>query len=138
MKTSDLEGPALDWWVAKATGKLHELFEMSEADMPLSTWIEGGGSEIFSPSTWWSDGGPIIEREQIELSCRARGTRQFLHEWQAMSTGPFSFGLTPLIAAMRCYVSSKFDNEVPDEAESTSPAFAGPVMPCSGLDTQAT
>lgn len=58
----------------------------------------------YHPSTNWAQGGPIIERECIELQ-----------NWGAHSV-PWSawideehhhYGTTPLIAAMRCYVASK-------------------------------
>ena len=58
----------------------------------------------YHPSTNWAQGGPIIEREQIQLE---------LFEDQWVSTiikGSCVFGdygQTPLIAAMRCYVASK-------------------------------
>ena len=58
----------------------------------------------YHPSTNWAQGGPIIERECIELQ-----------NWGVLSV-PWSawideehhhYGTTPLIAAMRCYVASK-------------------------------
>jgi hypothetical protein len=97
MKTSELEGAALDWAVAQC--------EYS----PVRYGFDDNCPEY---STDWSRGGPIIERERIRLDprglwCAAHDT----HEWTE-STGP-----TPLIAAMRCYVASKLgdDVEVPEE-----------------------
>jgi hypothetical protein len=66
-------------------------------------------------STDWSQGGPIIEREGI-------ATKKWLGAWQAeveflpdddthYRYGK-SYGPTPLIAAMRCYVASKLGDEV--------------------------
>ncbi len=84
-------------------------------------------------STDWAHGGPIIERENIWL---ARYTDNRVHpneaprpvdpEWSAcVATSDYdSFvpnrayycaGPTPLIAAMRCFVCSKFGDEVPNE-----------------------
>jgi hypothetical protein len=92
MKTSELEGAALDWAVAQC-----EYF-------PVRHGVDDNCPEY---STDWSRGGPIIERERIRLDprglwCAAHDT----HEWTE-STGP-----TPLIAAMRCYVASKLGDEV--------------------------
>ena len=95
MKTSELTGPALDWAVAKCEG--------------LSHWLHGR----VHYSTDWSQGGPIIEREGIELLCESLGFR-----WVASpQKGPEWRGSTPLIAAMRCYVASKLgDNvDIPEE-----------------------
>lgn len=70
-------------------------------------WEEGG----FQPSLDWSQGGPIIERENIELKPTYAGWTAFL------GNTLFANASTPLIAAMRCYVASKLGDtvEVPDE-----------------------
>jgi hypothetical protein len=60
-----------------------------------------------SPSTNWAHGGPIIERERIDVL--------YEHDlrWIAVpQKGIESYGPTPLIAAMRCYVASKLGDEV--------------------------
>lgn len=97
VKVSELSGAALDWAVAE-----HEQF------------LE----DVFEPSSYWGDGGPIIEREGISLYLDTNNL------WQAniFAGNPAVFGTgvegsTPLIAAMRCYVASKMGDEVdvPDE-----------------------
>jgi hypothetical protein len=111
MKVSELQGAALDWAVA--------LIEYPE-------WKEQGYLEVFphdlsfddgttyAPSTDWAQGGPIIEREGICI-----GSGMDAPTWYAnKGLGKYhQFGLTPLIAAMRCYVASKLGDEVevPDE-----------------------
>jgi hypothetical protein len=67
-------------------------------------------------STDWALAGPIIEREEISLS-RDFATGRV--EWSAWTPAPirddaeaFGYGLTLLIAAMRCYVASKLGDEV--------------------------
>lgn len=74
----------------------------------------------WEPTTNWSQGGPIIEREGLHL--RKSGCEWQCDYWNE-STLNFdtSYGLTPLIAAMRCYVASKLGDEVevPDELETT-------------------
>ena len=68
--------------------------------------------EHYAPWKNWAQGGPIIERERIEL-------RPFDGEkWIATDNlNEEFFGPTPLIAAMRCYVASRLGAEVnvPDE-----------------------
>ena len=98
MKTNELTGAALDWAVAKAEGYIGVALEVRT-------------EEWYTPSTDWAQGGPIIERECIEIR------RSFNSEqgtWQAIrqqfknnKNGP-----TPLIAAMRCYVASRLGDEV--------------------------
>lgn len=67
------------------------------------------------PSTDWAQGGPIIEREWIDLHCVNDSL------WEAECPAPCGLamqnGPTPLIAAMRCYVASKLgaDVDVPEE-----------------------
>lgn len=72
-------------------------------------------SDIFPYSTSWSAGGPIIEREGIETTPCACKTEKMWSAWLPFaSTGePWRvFGPTPLIAAMRAYVASKFGETV--------------------------
>ena len=121
VKTSELTGAALDWAVAKCEGATtlrHDSvacwwFTLNGRDRVLS----GGWSakQNWQPSTDWSQGGPIIERErfcvmQIDNGwcCTTNGSALHSHAQQ---------GQTPLIAAMRCYVASKMGDtiEIPEE-----------------------
>jgi hypothetical protein len=113
MKTSKLTGAALDWAVAKC------------ADLPYPhVYDEQGEIVEVSPSTDWAQGGPIIEREGINLDNYAKNP-----QWSAWIPTPErelgeaqAFGPTPLIAAMRCYVASKLGDEVeiPEELNNLS------------------
>ena len=107
IKTSEAVGPVLNWMVKTAMGFTFD----------GKTWSNGAGKfyrHDDSPSTDWSQGGPIIEREKI-------ATQFWVSEgaWEALIKGGFfaSYGPTPLIAALRCYVASKLgaEVEVPDE-----------------------
>ena len=101
IKTSELTGAALDWAVAKCE-RFPNVDRWQSNDYP------------FKPSTDWSQGGPIIEREKIQ-TMYVDG----VGPWSAITDGLHcaEFGTTPLIAAMRCYVASKLGDEVevPDE-----------------------
>ena len=59
VKTSELKGVQLDWVVG--TIERNEVIAQSGCDMH-NTY----GSE-WKPSTYWHQGGPIIEREKINL-----------------------------------------------------------------------
>jgi hypothetical protein len=76
--------------------------------------LKGTNGQKFSPSTDWACGGPIIEREQIQIDPLTRHREP--GDWSAQVWLPYrrAQGETPLIAAMRAYVASKFGNEVPD------------------------
>jgi hypothetical protein len=92
MKTSELAGKALNWAVGKAEG--------------LDGWLAP-----VNYSGKWEHGGPIIEREKITLEWTGE-------DWMAyIKHDDEFFGVTPLFAAMRCYVASKLGDEVevPDE-----------------------
>ena len=123
VKTSELQGAALDWAVAKCEGREPSYYKgrmraTAHPDFPDSPPMFGPELKY---STDWAQGGPIIEREKIEL---VRGNDLYFP--QGNETGDFyeplwiagkMHGQTPLIAAMRCYVASKLGDEVdvPDE-----------------------
>ncbi len=96
MKTSELTGAALDWAVAKCEGRPHSYAVVDVKGEPPLT------AAVFTPSTDWAWGGPIIEREGIAL----------IPGWTAERPGFSADGDTPLIAAMRCYVASKLGDEI--------------------------
>lgn len=109
MKTSDLTGALLDYWVAMAADKSVCIFEGG-------CYLENG-LDSYSPSTNWVDGGPIVEENSIQLSNHAQGGQRALSEWSAKMIGSsrIIFGATPLIAAMRCFVARKYGDEVLDK-----------------------
>ena len=92
VKTSELQGDALDWAV--------ELLENGEQAKRLNY--------PSSYSTEWEYGGPIIEREMIELVPQSPALWEAMYKNQHIPND----GPTPLIAAMRCYVASKLGDEV--------------------------
>ena len=112
IKTSELEGIALDWAVGKTLG-------LGDETLDPITWMETAHpSRCYSYSTDWSQGGPIIEHACIGLDHYPDDHPQG-GEWGALTNEGTvgSFGPTPLVAAMRCYVASKLGDEVdvPDE-----------------------
>ena len=99
-KIAELEGGLLDAAVAKAEG-LHPF----NHERGGQCWI-GGSSTVYEPSIEWAVGGPIIERERIDL-IRLRNQSPMASVRAVIAYGP-----TPLIAAMRAYATSKFGNEI--------------------------
>jgi hypothetical protein len=116
-KVSELSGAELDFWAGKANGENVRI---------IGTRVNGKCYRMhgpylmdeYSPSTDWSQGGPIIERERLMLMPWVQTNRE---EWASRrkddwhKQGDPSFGQTPLTAAMRAYVASKFGEEVTDE-----------------------
>ncbi|WP_159711527.1 phage protein NinX family protein [Geminicoccus flavidas] len=130
-RVAELDGAELDAAVARALG--HQV--VRRCDLPYQPYIADPANHptygvlgMVDPGktpawdTWlyipdyssdWSDGGPIIERERIGLNMHHG-------EWGAWATysayesnDPDQVGPTPLIAAMRAFVASKFGETVP-------------------------
>lgn len=88
INVAELSGEPLDHWAGRA----------NEGDGPFSTS--------------WAIAGPIIERERIEIIPSVNEGDKSWSAW-AYQRGPFYFGPTPLVAAMRAFVSSRFGPIVP-------------------------
>jgi hypothetical protein len=104
VKTNEATLTQINWAVAKCEG-----------------YADDEISDDWDYSIDWAEGGPIIEREKINLQC-PRG-----FDWQAdmwvdgvndkHGHHRVGVGETPLLAAMRCYVASKLGDEfdIPEE-----------------------
>jgi hypothetical protein len=112
MKTSELTGAVLDWAVATCEG--YEVVRMRGNVITFLDRTDDGAlnERQIGYSTDWAQGGPIIEREKIELIPNGEGWDAMQHDQHIPNEG-----LTPLIAAMRCYVASKLGDtvKIPDE-----------------------
>lgn len=109
VKTNELTEAALDWAVAKCLGYIDD----------CNTWmhlasVQDIAEGSFHPSTDWAEAGPIIEREKITLQPVVYPTGWMC---SANRSDAMCEGLTPLSAAMRCYVTSKLGNtvDIPNE-----------------------
>lgn len=104
MKTSELQGSALDWAVAQCE-------ELKLGGLP------------FLPSKRWDHAGPIIEKEKISLEHLYGAGDAGEDVWVATRMEGPSFseeqGPTALVAAMRCYVAACLGDEVdvPEELQ---------------------
>ncbi|QTD88808.1 phage protein NinX family protein [Burkholderia anthina] len=100
MKVSELSGEALDYWVARAEG----------VDEKFARFVAGAHAY----SSLWAHGGPIIEREQIGVGPATR----IGGGWAAIIAAANNdnvhtiYADTPLVAAMRAYVTREFGDEV--------------------------
>lgn len=107
-RVSEIDGYVLDAAVAKAEQR---------KDVEIGGWgpwvndgsVSGHGNNgrPYRPSQDWRDGGPIIEREGCEILFN-RGD----NTWCARIFNPDAYyrawGPTPLISAMRAYVTKCF------------------------------
>ena len=121
IKTADLTGPALDWAVAQCESVEVEYIN----DGITRCLLRYHHSPVYRPSVDWAIGGPLIEREGINLFKHNKLRESQPDIWCAHQVVPRpnlegSFnscalaldGPTPLIAAMRCYVASRLGDEV--------------------------
>ena len=97
----------------------------SAQEVPSNAMSRHYDYTFWSPSTDWSQGGPIIEREEIGIRRNAPCSKGC--EWQGSPSitakgagGKWGYGPTPLIAAMRCFVASKLGDEVEVPAPSNA------------------
>lgn len=141
IKTTELEGLALDWAVASCEGLL--AFGCSKtASGLLRITLSTGEHEVFNPSGSREQGGAIIERERLltEPEIGKEGTG---NAWSAVTMGgAVGFGPTLLVAAMRCFVRSRMGEwvEVPsglvcaDRQRADAPSLRQPVAALTGLE----
>jgi hypothetical protein len=129
VKTSELEGVQLDYWTARADGREAKIMQPGERLGRMRAAMTEPTCVVLAPDYtghWkpfrvdWDSAGPIIERERIAvmpLRSDVWGASVFGDayvfsidegESDVDATGP-----TPLVAAMRAYVASKFGEEVP-------------------------
>ena len=124
MKTSELQGAALDWAVAKCEGhdnvRVKERDDLSKAivimehtscpdNKPGCAVMHLKGT-YYDPTTNWSQGGPILDREKMMLE-------PYNDQWRAhkfTDEPPFikAFGPTMLTAGLRCFIASRLGDEV--------------------------
>ena len=106
MKVSELTGAALDWAVAKCIYEPDDVVICEGRGFAYDDATKG-----FNPSTNWTQGGPIIEREGISVATDdVEPWCGFIEDGETNTL--FFSGPTPLIAAMRCYVASQMGDEI--------------------------
>lgn len=124
MKVHDLKGAKLDFWAAKAAGiaesQILDGVCMIAASQDTQTTL-GTPMVHYRPSTNWADGGPVMESERIsvwrypDLDSWHAGMEFDVAQDEGLMVKHYYQGPTPLIAAMRCFIASKFGDEVSQE-----------------------
>ncbi|WP_109479153.1 phage protein NinX family protein [Paraburkholderia sp. C35] len=132
LKVSDLSGPQLDYWVARADGIERAVILSRPNDDPFSGCFAPSFAfehEVlpdldpsvdfedrkpddymnYNPSIDWRVGGPILEREGLSIECKKKrdGTMKYrCPQWTD------KWSETYLLAGMRAFVGLKFGNWV--------------------------
>lgn len=142
IQAADLAGNALHWAVARAAGREDPIYRFMDAEEAASEgrpgfYISGPDKTgPFTPAENWTQGGPIIERENISvMKCwnsgrpspnpydAAKAQIPFLGE--EPNYGRWYYGPTLLVAAMRSYVAAKLGDvvAVPNEVIASDKAI---------------
>ncbi len=107
MKVAELTLDQLDYWVARANGIT--VFEPAVGQGLHYQPNPQLGPRRWTPSRFWSQGGPILEEAHVDLNWNTEGTQ----EWSAsLDPDILMHGASPLEAAMRAVVASRFGLEV--------------------------
>lgn len=116
IKTAKLTGAALDWAVAECAGELYRADYYLHESTGAFMLEHGEVSVLYSPSTKWAQGGPILTRERISRTIDHSGL------WIAYWTDGYTEGdegkkwmqcdRSELVAGLRCFVASKLGEEV--------------------------
>ena len=113
IKTSELNGVALDWAVAQAAERKLDTHQ-GKIGYYIDNWYANVNSKFvqWSPSIDWSQGGPLIERFRIHLDMMIYG--DIVRYWEAnlSDRAAYEIGDTPLQAACRAIVAAKLGDEV--------------------------
>ena len=117
IKTSELEGEPLNYAVGVIEYGANKVF-INPTIKRKGIWVipqKNGAKTHFHPSKSWAQGGRLIERKWIHLHC----VNDSLWEATCPAVGEVAMrnGPTPLVAAMRAYVTTRLGEEVdvPDE-----------------------
>ncbi|WP_338455089.1 phage protein NinX family protein [uncultured Alteromonas sp.] len=120
---ANLKGTALDWAVAVCEDQCIAFDPMgfkNGANAGFWIWDERDpknkiyqiiGAD-YSPSTNWSQAGPIIEKHNLYPSCYYGCGAGNPNKYQAGMGLAWSRGETPLIATMRALVRDRFGDEI--------------------------
>ena len=118
IKTSELSDAALayafcianGWQVhqdALKNGHVHKGFWVSGRFPDTNAWTS---LNFIRPQEDWSQGGPIIERERIDLQAKINAGSDY-DEWLAVigigAKQKGRYGPTPLVAAMRIFMEQR-------------------------------
>lgn len=116
IKTSELSGVALDWAVAQVAGVEVEMRydrELTKVHDRHGIRLIESIRSIYSPSTYWSQGGPLIERFKVDIITeRDCLVSAYANDDKYQPLTEDMYGSDHLIAACRAIVAAKLGDEV--------------------------
>lgn len=122
VKASEATGGVLDWLVAKAASRDVSIIDGSDGCKALVRGKNVRAGQPWSPSSNWSQGGPLIDRHRVSVSpisvevgsyaFRMAGCVECWKADKAYSGAGTLYGPTTLIAAMRAIVVSELGETV--------------------------
>lgn len=119
VKTSDLKGRALDWAACSALGNTPVINPYRFGRIDYGIFDSELGYLIKSYHKDWDQAGPIIEQNELCVGFKHQADHNYCpindpatRCWARNTAGGFlTYGPTPLIAAMRCFVASRLGDE---------------------------
>lgn len=119
MEVAKLRGQLLDYWVGRANGSDPHVLPGSDNKRLVVNDVNAQyGFRYYEPSKDWSIAGPIIEKERISIVWAGKWWNAVKAEGRKYEA---SSEESPLIAAMRCFVLSRFGETLPDQKEEAVP-----------------
>ncbi|MDU9398094.1 phage protein NinX family protein [Pseudomonas sp. zfem003] len=116
LRTCDLIGAALDWAVAKACNAF-VAFDFYGRLMDMSDLAQFGARPTYSPSTDWSQGGPLLYQHRISSIAPGTASGVWWGQMPGSSVLYSTKGPDPLVAGLRRLVSENLGDSVDVPAE---------------------
>jgi hypothetical protein len=132
LKTAELTGATLDYWVARALSDRHVRLLRADGDRIREDRCETRfsdrfGFDRFMPSIAWYEAGPLLDRfDGMVGRYHAYANQQPPLYVADMGVGLAryrAFGPTRIVAALRALVGAVFGGDVPDETPHWVPPF---------------
>lgn len=118
MRVHNLEGAVLDFWTGKAAG-ISRIEIVNGCCLIKAPGLPSEPSMVpYSPSTNWADGGAIMESAGIsiwrypDLDSWHAGLNFTCMREEGIRVNHYYQGPSALVAAMRCFIASKFGDQV--------------------------
>jgi hypothetical protein len=120
LDVTQLDGHTLDFYVALTNKFKAFISHKLDSCVILVSKQSGNIWTKYNPSTLWTHGGPLVEKEGISLENQGKiGDDRYWAAYYgidpASSNDTTCYGPTPLIAAMRCFVREEFGNLIDPE-----------------------
>lgn len=117
MKTLELIGAKLDYWTAVAIGIDQRQAKIQDAQRSDKEICVLYGISRYAPSEDWNVVGPLIDKYAVMLTKSMSGRGWIAHQEENNISGDYAYGATPLVAACRAIVLSRFGAEAPEVSQ---------------------